>query len=97
MEVPATTTSFRGGVQTADLALISPVVEAAKDAIVGNPKGTFDEICEETAKLNAYQSIENLFASSRIAVKRVATGELSVEAAYFNVETGALAMLACLN
>jgi len=93
MPVPSTTTAFRGGVKVEDLALLIPVISSADDAILSNPKGTFDELCEETAKLNAYKSIENLFASSRIAVKRVLAGELSVEAAYFNVETGSVSML----
>lgn len=93
LQVPPKTTVFREGVEVSDLELITPVVSSARDAILSNPKGNFDEFCEETAKLNAYKSIENLFASSRIAVKRVIAGELSVEAAYFNVETGAVSMM----
>jgi carbonic anhydrase len=92
LPTPASTATFRNGVEVTDLKLLEPVILAAKDAIMANPTGTLDELCEFTAKLNAYKSIENLLSSSRLAYKRVLAGELRVEAAYLDVNTGTVSM-----
>jgi len=86
--VPPSTFSYRPGVSVEDLKLLQPVLLSANDALMANPTGTLLELCEDTAKLNAYKSIENLLSSSRLAYKRVLAGELIMEVAYFDVASG---------
>jgi len=84
---------FKGQQEGLELGILKSVHASAQDALLQEPLGSFDRLCELTVKLNAYNSIQTLVSASRSIYDLVITYELTVVAAYYDVDTGRVAFL----
>jgi hypothetical protein len=78
---------FKGQQEGLELGILKSVHASAQDALLQEPLGSFDRLCELTVKLNAYNSIQTLVSASRSIYDLVITYELTVVAAYYDVDT----------
>ena len=76
-----------------ELSLIEQIGTSAKDALLQQPRGSYEKICELTAKLNAFHTIEVLLRTSRVIWDCVSAEHILLVAAYFDVGTGKVSFL----
>jgi carbonic anhydrase len=81
------------GQQDVHLGILDSVSSSVKDALLQEPNGSFERLCELTTKLNSYAAIETLISTSRNIFDMVLTGTLTVIAGYFDVDTGRVSFL----
>jgi len=81
------------GGETDGAALIDEMMPAARDAMIQEPRASFDRLCELAGKLNVWRTVETLVSQSGVVFDKINAGELQVQGAYFDVSTGKVAVM----
>jgi len=95
-ELPSTKSSwlsFGSTDESASVALVDEMLPVARDALISEPKASFDRLCEVAGKLNVWRTVETMLTQSPVVHTAVQEGKVQVHGAYFDVTTGKVAMM----
>lgn len=62
--------------------IVQAIMPAARDAVLQDPYGSFDDLCQIAAKLNVWNTVERLLTKSKTVYDKVTDGSLEVHGAF---------------